>query len=339
MNGEGTNGMAKAHAIRIYRNGGPEELKYETIEVGLPGPQQVLIRHKAMGLNFTDIHHRTGRYPGGGFPLVLGMEAAGVIEAVGEGVEEFRPGDRVAYGGASPRLLPGSYSELRLMDTKYLVKIPDWLDCEMAAGGFLKGLTAQYLLRGVYRVKRGETILIHAAAGGVGLIMSQWAKHLGATVIGTVSSREKAEVARRNGCEHVIVLGEEDGVARVKELTGGEGVPVAFDSVGASRFEMTLACLKPRGMAVSFGSASGPVPPVELWKLNRMGSLYVTSAGLADYIEDRSELLERAEELFAVLKSGAVRIGIHQRYKLAEAADAHRNLEARRTVGSSIILP
>ena len=330
--------MALSHAIRIHKNGGPEELKYETIEVGAPGPEQVLVRHMAIGLNFTDLHHRTGRYPGPGMPLVIGMEASGVVEEVGANITEFKPGDRIAYGGASPRLSPGSYTELRIMDPKWLVKIPDWLDYETASAVMLKGLTAQYLLRGAYHVQKGEKILIHAVAGGVGLLMSQWAKHLGATVIGTTSSPEKAEMARAHGCEYPLLSTKDDIVARVRELSGGEGLPVVYDAVGASTFEITLACLRPRGMAVCFGTASGPVPPLEIFRLNRMGSLYLTGAGLADYINIRSELLERANHLFEVLKSGAVKVSINQRYQLADVAQAHRDLESRKTMGSSVIL-
>jgi NADPH:quinone reductase len=331
--------MAPSNAIRIHKTGGPEELRFETIEVGSPGPDEVRLRHTAIGLNFTDIHHRTGRYPGPGMPLTIGMEAAGVIEEVGTNVHEFKVGDRVAYGGASPSLSPGAYCQLRIMDPARLVKIPDWLNDETAAAVFLKGLTAQYLLRGAYPVKRGETVLIHAVAGGVGLLMSQWANRLGATVIGTVSSPEKATVAREHGCHHPIIYTQEDVLTRVRELTDGEGVPVVYDSVGASTFEISLSCLQRRGMVVSFGSASGPVAPLEIFRLNRMGSLYVTGAGLADYISTRSELLERATDLFDTLKSGAVRVSINQRYPLAEAARAHRDIEARRTVGSSILLP
>jgi NADPH2:quinone reductase len=331
--------MALSMAVRIHQTGGPEELKFEAIGVNAPGPDQVLIRHKAIGLNFTDLHHRTGRYPGPGLPMVIGMEGAGVVEAVGANVTEFKSGDRVAYGGASPKLSPGSYCELRVMDPKWLVKIPDWLDFETAAAVILKGLTAQYLLRGAYRVQKGQTILIHAVAGGVGQLMSQWAKHLGATVIGTTTSPDKVETALANGCDHVLVSTQEDVVAQVKELTGGEGVPVVYDSVGAATFETTLACLRPRGMAVCFGTASGPVPPLEIFRLNRMGSLYLTGAGLSDYIHIRSELLERAADLFDVLKSGAVKVSIHQRYRLADVAQAHIDLASRKTIGSSIILP
>ena len=327
--------MPESNAIRVHKNGGPEELRLETVEVGEPGPGEVRIRHTAIGLNFTDIHHRTGRYPGPGFPLTIGMEAAGVIEAVGPDVGEFRNGDRVVYVGTAP----GAYCELRVMNAARLVKLPDWLDDETAAAIFLKGLTAQYLLRGAYRVQKGETILIHAAAGGVGLIICQWANHLGAIVIGTVSSDEKAALARQHGCQHPIVYTREDVVARVRALTDQKGVPVVYDSVGAGTFELSLASAQRRGMVVSFGSASGPVPPLDIFRLNRMGSLYVTSAGLADYIHTRAELLERAGELFDAVKSGAVKVAINQRYPLAEAARAHRDLEARRTTGSSVILP
>lgn len=327
--------MTRVHAIRIHRNGGPEELRYEAVEVGRPGPGEARIRHTAIGLNFIDIHHRTGRYPSAHLPIVLGMEAAGVVEEVGQGVGDVRVGDRVAYAGESP----GADAELRVMPVERLVKLPDGIEDETAAAMMLKGLTAQYLLRAAYPVRPGETILIHAAAGGVGLILCQWARHLGARVIGTVSTKEKAALAKMHGCDHPIVYTEEDVVARVRELTDGAGLPVVYDSVGASTFEGSLLCLRRRGLVVSFGSASGPIPPFDLFRLNRMGSLYVTGAGLADYVHDRRELLERADELFAVVRSGAVRVSINQRYPLAEAARAHRDLEARRTVGSSILLP
>jgi NADPH2:quinone reductase len=331
--------LAGSRAVRIHKNGGPEELQYETVDVGRPGPDEVLVRHTAIGLNFTDIHHRTGRYPGPGFPLTLGMEAAGVVQEAGANVREFSAGDRVVYGGATPSLSPGAYSELRIMDPKRLVKIPESLDDETAAAAYLKGITAQYLIRGAYRVCPGETILIHAAAGGVGLIMCQWARHLGATVLGTVSSDEKAALANANGCAYPIVSTREDVVARVRELTGGAGVPVVYDSVGAATFETSLKSVRRRGMVVCFGSASGPVPPFDIFRLNRMGSLYLTGAGFADYTAERAELLERAAELFEVLRSGAVKIRINQRYRLADVAQAHRDLEGRKTMGSSVILP
>jgi NADPH2:quinone reductase len=331
--------LATSRAVRIYRNGGPEELRLDTVEIGPPGPDEVRLRHTAIGLNFTDIHHRTGRYPGPGFPLTLGMEAAAVVETVGANVQELRVGDRVVYGGASPSLSPGAYCDLRIMNPARLVKLPGWIDDETAAAVFLKGLTAQYLIRGAYPVRSGQTILIHAIAGGVGLLMCQWARHLGATVIGTTSSPEKAALSRECGCHHAIVSTTEDVVARVRELTDGRGVPVVYDSVGATTFESSLACLARRGTAVSFGSSSGPVPPLDIFRLNRMGSLYLTSAGFADYTAERSELLERAGELFEVVGSGAVRVMIQQRYPLADAARAHRDLEERRTTGSSVLLP
>ena len=331
--------MPTSQAIRIYKNGGPEELRFETIEVGHPGGGQVLLRHTAIGLNFTDIHHRTGRYPGGGFPLIIGMEAAGRVEEVGDGVTEFKPGDRVAYGGATPSLSPGSYCQFRVIDAKWLVRIPEWIDDQTAAALYLKGLTAEYLLHGTYPVKAGDSIVVHAAAGGVGLIMCQWASHKGATVIGTVSTPDKVDLARANGCAHVIVNSQEDVAGRVRELTGGVGVTVVYDSVGAATFEASLASVKRRGLVVSFGSASGPVPPVDIFRLNRMGSLYLTGAGFADYTRERPELLARAKNLFDAVKRGDVRVQIHQRYPLEEAQRAHRDLEARRTIGSSVILP
>ncbi len=327
--------MTQIHAVRIHRHGGPEELRYEPVEIGSPGPGEARVRHTAIGLNFTDIHHRTGRYPLAQLPHVLGMEAAGVVEELGPVVSGFSVGDRVAYASDRPR----SYSQATVMPVGRLVKLPASISDETAAALILKGLTAQYLIRGAYPVRAGETILVHAAAGGVGLILCQWARHLGARVIGTVSTDEKAELARQNGCEHPIVYTREDIVARVRELTGGAGLPVVYDGVGASTFESSLACLRRRGLVVSYGSASGVIPPLDLFRLNRMGSLYVTSAGLADYTHDREELLVRAGDLFSVVASGAVRIEVKQRYPLAEAARAHRDLEARRTAGSSILLP
>jgi len=327
--------MSRVNAVRIHKNGGPEELRYEEVEVGEPGPGEARVRHTAIGLNFTDIHHRTGRYPVPQLPHVIGMEAAGVVEAVGEGVREVRPGDRVAYASDKPR----AYSQATVMPIVRLVKLPEFIDDETAAAAILKGLTAQYLIRGAHPVNAGETIMIQAAAGGVGLIMCQWARHLGAKVLGTVSTAEKAKLAKANGCEHSIIYTQEDVVARVKALTGGAGLPVVYDGVGGSTYEMSLACLHRRGIAVFYGSAGGVIPPFDLWRLNRMGSLYVTFAGLADYLHTREEMLERAADLFAAIKSGAVKVPISRRYKLADAAQAHRDLEARRTVGSSILLP
>jgi NADPH2:quinone reductase len=327
--------MPRINAVRIHQHGGPEELRYEAIDVGEPGPGEARVRHNAIGLNFTDIHHRTGRYPLPQLPHVIGMEAAGIVEAVGDGVSEVKVGDRVAYASDRPR----AYSQATVMPVWRLVKLPDSIDDETAAALMLKGLTAQYLIRGAYPIRAGETILIHAAAGGVGLIMCQWARHLGVRVIGTVSTEEKAELARQNGCDHPILYTKDDVVARVRELTDGAGLPVVYDGVGASTFEQSLRCLRRRGLVVSYGSASGVIPPFELFRLNRMGSLYVTSAGLADYTHDRDELLERAGDLFGAVASGAVRVEVRQRYPLADAARAHRDLEARRTIGSSILLP
>jgi NADPH2:quinone reductase len=328
--------MSEVHAIRVHRHGGPEELRYEAVEVGHPGPGEARVRHTAIGLNFTDVHHRTGRYPLAHLPHVIGMEGAGVIEELGPGTAaDLAVGDRVAYASEKPR----SYAQATVMPTGRLVKLPAGISDETGAALILKGLTAHYLIRSTYRISAGETILIHAAAGGVGLIMCQWAKSLGVRVIGTVSTDEKAELARQNGCEHPIVYTREDVVARVREITGGAGLPVVYDGVGASTFDMSLACLRRRGMAVSYGSASGVVPPIEMFRLNRQGSLFVTSAGLADYIADRAELLSRAEELFGAVANGTVKIEVKQRYPLADAARAHADLEARRTAGSSILIP
>jgi NADPH2:quinone reductase len=326
--------MPQVNAVRIHRNGGPDELRHEAIEIGDPGPGEARVRHHAIGLNFTDIHHRTGRYP---LPLphVIGVEAAGVVEAVGAGVSEVKPGDRVAYAADKPR----AYAQATVMPAWRLLKVPDGIEDETAAALMVKGLTAQYLLRAAYPIRAGETILIHAAAGGLGLIMCQWARQLGARVIGTTSTAEKAALARANGCDHAILYTQEDVVARVRELTGGAGLPVVYDGVGAATFEQSLQCLHRRGLVVSYGTASGVIPPFDLFRLNRMGSLYVSSAGLADYTHTRAELVERANDLFAVVQSGAVRVEVRQRYPLAEAARAHRDLEARRTAGSSILLP
>jgi NADPH2:quinone reductase len=263
------------------------------------------------------------------------MEAAGIIEEVGPGVTEVQPGDRVAYASEKPR----TYAQVALVPAARLIKLPDWLDDETAAAAVLKGLTAQYLVRSTYRISAGETILIQAAAGGVGLIMCQWARHLGVKVIGTVSTAEKAALAKSNGCDHPVNYTSEDVVARVKQLTGDVGLPVVYDGVGGSTYEMSLQCLRRRGMAVFYGSAGGVIPPFDLWRLNRMGSLYVTFAGLADYLHERGEMLERAADLFAMIRSGAIKVPINQRYKLADVAQAHRDLEGRRTSGASILIP
>jgi NADPH2:quinone reductase len=327
--------MTKVYAVRVHQTGGPEELRYEQIEVGEPGPGEVRVRHTAIGLNFTDIHFRTGRYPLPSFPHVIGMEAAGVVEAVGRDVTEVKPGDRIAYASEKPR----AYSQAAIMPVTRLIKLPHWIDDETAAASILKGLTAQYLVRGAYAIKAGETILIQAAAGGVGLIMCQWARHLGVRVIGTVSTEDKATLAKANGCDEPIIYTKDDVVARVRDLTKGVGLPVVYDGVGGSTFEISLKCLRRRGLAVSYGTAGGLIPPFDLFRLNRMGSLYVTSAGLADYLHDRTEMLERAEDLFAMIKIGAVKVPINQRYRLVDVAQAHRDLEGRRTSGASILLP
>ena len=328
--------MSEVHAVRVHQHGGPEVLRYEPVEVGRPGRGEARVRHTAIGLNFTDVHHRTGRYPLASLPHVIGMEGAGVIEELGPGADAgLAVGDHVAYASDRPR----SYAQVTVMPTARLVKLPAGISDEIGAALILKGLTAHYLIRSTYRISAGETILIHAAAGGVGLIMCQWAKSLGVTVIGTVSTDEKAELARQNGCDHPVVYTREDVVARVREITGGAGLPVVYDGVGATTFESSLACLRRRGMAVSYGSASGVVPPIEMFRLNRQGSLFVTSTGLADYIADRAELLMRAGELFDVVANGTVKVDIKQRYPLADAARAHRELEARQTSGSSILMP
>ena len=327
--------MGTVYAVRVHKTGGPEELRYERVEVGTPGPGEARVRHTAIGLNFTDIHFRTGRYPLPHLPHVIGMEAAGVVVVVGDGVTEVRPGDRVAYASEKPR----AYVQETVMPVTQLIRLPDWIDDQTAAAVTLKGLTAQYLVRGAYQIKRGEMILIQAAAGGVEIIMCQMARHLGVKVIGTVSTAEKAELAKENGCDYTILYTQEDVVARVRAITNGEGLPVVYDGVGGSTYETSLKCLRRRGLAVFYGSAGGVIPPFDLWRLNRMGSLYVTFAGLADYLHDRKEMLERAEDLFAMMKSGAVKIPINQRYPLADVARAHQDLEGRRTSGASILLP
>jgi len=321
-------------AIRVHSHGGPEVLRWEDVEVGRPGPGQVRLRHTAIGLNFIDTYHRTGLYPAE-LPAVLGMEAAGVVEEVGPDVTEVAPGDRVAY--ASPPL--GAYAEARLMTADRLVPLPDEIGDDVAAAVILKGMTAEYLVLRTHRVQPGETVLVHAAAGGVGLLLSQWAKHLGATVIGTAGSDEKASLAREHGCDHTIVYTREDFVARVRELTGGRGVPVVYDSVGAATWEGSLDCLQPLGLMVSFGNASGAVPPFPPGDLATKGSLFLTRPTLMTYNADRRDLLASAKALFEVLRSGAVRAAVSQTRPLQEAAQAHRDLEARRTTGSTVLLP
>lgn len=322
-------------AIRIHQYGGPEALSWDEIEVGDPGPGQLRIRHTAVGLNYIDIYHRTGLYPLPALPWVLGMEGTGKVEAVGEGVSEFRIGDRVAY--ASPPV--GAYAEVRLIAADRVVALPDGIDDRTAAAMMLQGMTAQYLLRRTYRVQPGDTILLHAAAGGVGLITSQWAHHLGVTVIGTVGDNAKAELARAHGCHHVIVYTRENFVERVREITNGQGVAAVYDSVGQATFMGSLDCLRPLGIMVSFGNASGPVLPFDPGLLAAKGSLFLTRPTLMTYTAQRADLLASAAELFDVVQGGAVKIEVRQTYPLADAAQAHRDLEARKTTGSTVLLP
>jgi NADPH2:quinone reductase len=320
--------------IRVHQAGGPEVLQFEDSDVGPPGPGQALLRQTAVGLNYLDVYFRSGLYPPPQLPFTPGHEGAGVVEAVGEGVSEVRVGQRVAY---APPI--GAYAERRLIAADRLVALPDGISDEQAAAMMLKGMTAQYLLRRTYRVQSGQTILFHAAAGGVGSIACQWARHLGATVIGTVGSEEKAALARENGCTHVIRYDREDVIARVREITGGKGVPVVYDSVGQATFEASLDCLAPLGMLVSFGQSSGKIPPVDLGILSQKGSLYITRPTLVTYTAARADLVATANELFEVVQSGAVKIQINQRFPLREAAEAHRALESRRTTGSTLLLP
>jgi NADPH:quinone reductase len=321
--------------VRVREVGGPEVLRFEQVDVGEPGPGQVRLRQTAVGLNFIDVYFRTGLYPPPHLPFTPGLEAAGVVEKVGEGVSEVGVGDRVAY--AAPPI--GAYAEARLMQADRLVKLPDGISDQQAAAMMLKGMTAQYLLRSTFPVKAGQTILFHAAAGGVGLIACQWAKHLGARVIGTVGSEAKAELARAHGCDFPIRYDREDVVARVRELTEGKGVPVVYDSVGKSTFEQSLDCLAPRGMLVAFGQSSGNIPPLNLGILSQKGSLYVTRPTLVTYTAARNDLLASAKELFDVVRSGAVNIEINQTFALRDAAEAHRALEGRKTTGSTLLLP
>jgi len=322
------------HAIRLHEPGGPEKLVWEEVPLPVPKPGEVLIRHAAVGLNFIDVYFRTGLYKAPSLPAVIGMEAAGTVETVGEGVEDLKPGDRVAYAMGPI----GAYAEARTIRADVLVKLPDDISSEMAAGMMLQGLTAQYLLRRTYKVQAGETILVHAAAGGVGLILVQWAKALGATVIGTVGTEEKAELARSHGCDHVILQGE-DLPARVSDITRGARLPVVYDSVGRDTFAASLDCLAPFGLLVSYGSASGPVTGVDLGILAAKGSLFVTRPTLATHTAKRADLLAMADDLFSVVRSGKVKIEVRQRYALRDAGQAHIALEARQTTGSTILLP
>ena len=322
------------HAIRIHEYGGPEKLVWEEVPLPAPKEGEALVRHSAVGLNYIDVYFRTGLYKLPSLPAVIGMEAAGVVEAVGEGVTEVSPGDRVAYATGPS----GAYAEARTVKADRLVRIPDAIDDRIAAAMLLQGLTAQYLIRRTYPLRSGETILVHAAAGGVGLILSQWARALGCTVIGTVSTPEKAELARAHGVAQVVLPGE-DLAARVKSITGGAMLPVVYDSVGRDTFMSSLDCLAPLGTMVSFGNASGPVPPVDLGLLAAKGSLFLTRPTLATYTAKREDLVAGAADLFDAVSGGSVRILVNQHWPLREAAEAHRALEARRTTGSSVLMP
>jgi NADPH2:quinone reductase len=321
-------------AIRVHAYGGPEALKWEEVEVGGPGPGEARIRQTAIGLNFIDVYQRTGFYPQASLPFIPGNEGAGVVTAVGRGVKDLKPGDRVACA-----MSPGAYAAERLIGADRLVPLPDTIGDKVAASIMLKGMTAQYLLRRTYKVGPGTTLLFHAAAGGVGLIACQWAAALGATVIGTVGSAEKAELARANGCAHVINYREEDFVSAVKRYTEGHGVDVVYDSVGKDTFPGSLDCLKALGMWVSFGQSSGPVPEFKITLLSQKGSLFATRPSLAHYTAKRDDLLTSARELFDVVVSGKVKASVNQTYRLSDAQRAHRDLEARATTGSTVLLP
>lgn len=322
-------------AVRVHQNGGPEALRYEDVEVPAPGAGEVLVRHTAIGLNFLDVYYRSGLYPApNGLPLTPGGEAAGVVEGIGAGVTALRKGDRVAY--TTPL---GAYAEQRVIAADRVVKVPDEVSDEQAAAMMLKGLTAAYLLLRTYKVQKGETVLFHAAAGGVGLLFGQWAKHLGATVIGTAGSPDKAELARAHGFDHVIDYRKEDFVAEVNRLTEGRKCDVVYDSVGKDTFAGSLDCLRPLGMLVSFGQSSGPIPPFNLAVLSQKGSLFLTRPTLFSYIGKRSELESLSAALFDVVAKGIVDVRINQRFALADVAKAHEALEARKTTGTTILVP
>lgn len=324
----------KTHAIRMYEYGGPEVMQYEEVELAEPGDGEARVRHTAIGLNFIDTYHRTGLYPMD-LPTGLGSEAAGIVEAVGAGVRDVQVGDRVVYTGRPA----DSYSECRNFPAWQLVQVPDGVSDEQAAAIMLKGLTTWYLLRRSYPVQKGDTVLLHAAAGGVGSLASQWANHLGATVIGVVSTEEKAGIARAQGCAHIIMADSSDIAAEVRALTGGEGVAAVYDSVGRDTFISSLDCLRPHGVMVTFGNASGPVDPFSPAELAKRHSLYVTRPVLFDFIDTRERLMEACSELFEVIASGAVKISVNQKYALKDAAQAHIDLESRKTTGSTVLTP
>jgi NADPH:quinone reductase len=321
-------------AIRIEQTGGPSVMKLVDVDIGKPAPGQIRVRQTAIGLNYIDTYHRSGLYPVT-LPSGIGLEAAGVVEELGEGVKGFEPGDRIAYGNGPI----GAYAQICNLGANRVIKIPKAISDETAAGMMLKGMTARYLLRATYKVKRGETILLHAAAGGVGQILSQWAKALGVHVIGTVGSAGKMAAASAMGCAHVIDSAEENVVARVKEITGGKGVPVVYDGVGQATLITSLDCLSPRGLLVSFGNASGPVKAFDLGLLSTKGSLYVTRPTLMNYTASDADLQETAADLVDMVKSGKVKIPVNQRYALADVVKAHEDLEARRTTGTTVLIP
>ena len=322
-----------AKAIRIHKNGGPEVLRYEDVDIGDPGLGEVRIKQTACGLNFIDVYHRTGMYPLD-LPATIGLEAAGTIDAIGDEVSEFKVGDRVAYAAVPI----GAYTDHRIIPAHRIVKLPDSISEIQGAAMMLQGMTVEYLIRRTYEVKAGDTVLLHAAAGGVGLIACQWLKQLGATIIGTVGSEEKAALAKANGCDHTIFYNSEDVAKKVRDITDGKGVPVVYDSVGASTFEGSIDSLAPRGVFVSFGAASGPVPPFEPAVLAQKGSLYFTRPTLMTYTAERADLVESANALFAAVAKG-VKIEVNQTYALSDTAEAHRALEARETTGSTVLIP
>ena len=322
-------------AIQVHQVGGPEQMKWEQVSSGSPGAGEILIQHTAVGLNFIDVYHRTGLYPLPNVPFSPGMEAAGQVVSVGSGVADLREGDRVAYASTPV----GAYAEQRVIPADRVVRIPDGIDDQTAAAMMLKGLTAHYLLRRCYTVQPGDTILFHAAAGGVGLIACQWAKHLGATVIGTVGSPEKAELAKAHGCDHPILYKEQDFLEEVRKITDGAMLPVVYDSVGQDTFNRSLDCLRPLGLMVLFGQSSGKVPPLDVGVLAAKGSLFLTRPTIVTYTAKREDLIAAADELFAVVLEGAVKINVNQTYALKDAARAHADLEARKTAGSTVLLP
>src|ERR1700720_892941 len=322
------------HAIRIHKTGGPEVMQWDEVAVGDPGPGEARVRHTAIGVNYIDTYQRSGHYKLA-LPAGMGNEGAGVVEAVGPGVTDIKPGDRVAYCGGAP----GSYSEVRVMSADRLVKLPEGVSDRTAATLMLKGLTVQYLLRQTFPLKGGETILFHAAAGGVGSIACQWTRALGVTMIGTVGSDEKAAIAKANGCAHVIVYGRENFVERVKEITGGKGVPVVYDSVGKDTFPASLDCLQRRGMFVSFGNTSGPIAAFDIGLLLQKGALFATRPSITMYAATRSDLLRMADEMFALVKAGKIVSEARQTYALKDAAQAHRDLQSPKTMGATLLLP